>query len=135
MELKDLDFSQWDMSKVTQEEQDRKDNVVQEFTNTKTKAELMEGAIQRGIMMAPCNTIEDLVNSPHLQERGYWEAVEHPELGKSVTYPGAPVKMADAPWRISRRAPLIGEHNQEVFLGELGLSLEQMGILKANGVV
>ena len=135
LELKDVDFSQWDMSKVTQEETDRKDRIIGEFIQTKTKAELMEGAVQRGIMLAPCNTIDDLINSPHLRERGYWEAVEHPELCESITYPGAPIKIPDAPWRISRRAPLIGEHNQEVFEGELGLSPEQMGVLKANGVV
>ncbi len=135
LELKDFNWSQLDMSKKTQETADWIDNQVTEFIKTKTKAELMEGAVQRGIMVAPCNTIEDLVNSPHLSERGYWEAVEHPELGQSITYPGAPIKVPDAPWRISRRTPLIGEHNQEVFVGELGLSLEQMGILKANGVI
>ena len=135
LELKDVDFSQWDMSKVTQEETDRKDRIIGEFIQTKTKAELMEGAVQRGIMLGPCNTIGDLINSPHLHERGYWEAVEHPELGQSIIYPGAPIKIADAPWRISRRAPLIGEHNQEVFEDELGLSSEQMSVLKANGVI
>ncbi|MBM4462473.1 MAG: CoA transferase [Chloroflexi bacterium] len=135
LEFKDFDFSQWDMSKITQDETDRKDRTIGEFIKTKTKAELMEGAVQRGIMLAPCNTIDDLINSPHLHERNYWEAVEHPELGESITYHGAPIKISDAPWRISRRAPLIGEHNREIFESELGLSLEQMGVLKANGVI
>lgn len=135
LELKDVDFSQWDMSKITQEETDRKDRIIGEFIKTKTKAELMEGAVQRGIMLGPCNTIDDLINSPHLRERGYWESVEHHELGESITYTGAPIQIADAPWRISRRAPLIGEHNQEIFEGELGLSSEQVSVLKANGVV
>jgi len=135
MQLKDVDFSQWDMSRVTQEQNDWKDNAVQEFISTKTKAELMEAAVEKNLMIAPCNTIEDLINSPHLRERGFWHIVQHPELSDSITYPGAPVKMEGAPWRVSRPAPLIGEHNQEVFAGELGLTAEQISILRANGVV
>jgi benzylsuccinate CoA-transferase BbsE subunit len=135
MDLKDVDWSQWDMSKVTQEQNDWKDKATQEFIQTKTKAELIENAVQRGIMMAPCNTIEDLCDNAHLNERNFWETVEHPELAESFIYPGAPFKGSDAPWRISRRAPLIGEHNREIFVGELELSLEKMSILKANEVI
>lgn len=135
MELKDVDWTQWDGMSATQKDNDWRDNQVGEFIQTKTKAELMDGAVKRTIMMAPCNNIEDVINSPHLRERGFWETVEHPELGKSLTYPGAPVKMAGEAWKIRRRAPLIGEHNQEVYQGELGLNDEQMGLLKANGVI
>ena len=52
-----------------------------------------------------------------------------------LTYPGAPVKMTETPWKIHRRAPLIGEHNEEVYLKELGLSREELALLKANGVI
>lgn len=135
MELKDVDWTQWDGMSATQKDNDWRDNQVGEFIRTKTKAELMDGAVKRTIMMAPCNNIEDVISSPHLRERGFWETVEHPELGKSLTYPGAPVKMAGEAWKIRRRAPLIGEHNREVYQGELGLNDEQMGLLKANGVI
>jgi crotonobetainyl-CoA:carnitine CoA-transferase CaiB-like acyl-CoA transferase len=43
--------------------------------------------------------------------------------------------MKETPWKIQRRAPLIGEHNEEVYEKELGLSKEQVTILKANGVI
>jgi len=135
LELKKIDWTQWDGMSATQKDNDWRDNQIGEFIQTKTKAEIMEGAVKRGIMMAPCNNIEDVINNPHLRERGFWETVEHPELGKSLTYTGAPVKMEGDAWKIRRRAPLVGEHNQEVFQGELGLSEEQMGLLKANGVI
>ena len=48
---------------------------------------------------------------------GFWKEVEHPELGRSFTYPGEPAIYNGSPWRISRRAPLIGEHNIEIFCG------------------
>lgn len=135
MELKDVDWTQWDMSRLTQKDNDWKDAHVGKFIRTKTKSEIMEAAVKRGIMMAPCNTIADLIESPHLKERGFWETVEHPELGESITYPGAPVRMEGSAWGIRRRAPLIGEHNREVYGDELGLSDEQMAPLKAGGVI
>jgi crotonobetainyl-CoA:carnitine CoA-transferase CaiB-like acyl-CoA transferase len=85
--------------------------------------------------MAPCATFEDVLQNAQLEARGYWEMVEHPEMGETIKYPGAPVKMKDTPWRIQRRAPLIGEHNEEVYDKELGLSKEELAILKANGVI
>jgi len=61
--------------------------------------------------------------------------VEHPELGETITYVGSPYKMTVAPWRISRRAPLIGEHNREIYEGELGLSPKHTRLLKEAGVI
>jgi crotonobetainyl-CoA:carnitine CoA-transferase CaiB-like acyl-CoA transferase len=135
MEFKDSDFSQWDQSTITQEENDQRSAIVGDFLKTKTKAELYEQAVKRGIMLAPCNTIADTIMNAQLEARGFWEKVEHPELGETITYPGAPLKIKETPWRIQRRAPLIGEHNEEVFVEELGFSREEMAVLKASGVV
>ena len=43
--------------------------------------------------------------------------VEHPELGKSFVYAGAPYQLPKSPWAIRRRPPLLGEHNREVYIG------------------
>jgi len=134
-EFKDFDFTKWDTSTMTQEEQDRMYEIVGEFLKTKTKAELYEEAVKRGIMLAPCNNIEDITKNAQLEVRKFWEPIEHPELGKTITYPGAPVKMTETPWRMSRRAPLIGEHNEEVYLKELGLTRERFEALKADNVI
>ncbi|MBL7120296.1 MAG: CoA transferase [Dehalococcoidia bacterium] len=135
MEFKDSDFTQWDASTLTQEESDRRWAVFGDFLKTKTKAELYEESVKRGIMLAPCNTIEDVSKNAQLEARGFWEKVEHPELGETIIYPGAPLKIEETPWRIQRRAPLVGEHNEEVYVEEMGFSKEQMTILKANGAI
>jgi len=136
LEMKDFDFpTMWDAATITQQESDERNSYVAKFLMTKTKAELYEGATKRGILMAPCATFEDVLQNAQLEARGYWEMVEHPELGETIRYPGAPLKMKETPWRIHRRAPLIGEHNEEVYEKELGLSREQVAILKANGVI
>ena len=135
MEFKDVDLSQWDVSTMTQEENDHRLAIIGDFLKTRTKAELYEESVKRGIMLAPCNTIADISDSAQLEARGFWEKVEHPELGETITYPGAPLKIKETPWRIQRRAPLIGEHNQEVYGKGLGLSREQMILLKARDVI
>ncbi len=79
-----------------------------------TKKELYDGAEKWGAMLFPVNTIADLVEDEQLIARKYWSKVEHPELNSSLVYPGAPFVASETPWRISRRAPLIGEHNGEI---------------------
>lgn len=136
LELKDFDFpTMWDASTITQQESDARNASIDKFLLTKTKAELFEAAVEKGLLLAPCNTMEDVLNSPQLKARDFWETVEHPELEDSLKYPGAPVRMEETPWKIQRRAPLIGEHNEEVYEKELGLSKEELAILKANGVI
>jgi crotonobetainyl-CoA:carnitine CoA-transferase CaiB-like acyl-CoA transferase len=67
-----------------------------------------------GVIYAPEEAFED----PHFVERGFQVPVEHPELGRTLRYPGAPYRFEKTPWRISRRAPRLGEHTDEV-LAEL----------------
>ena len=61
--------------------------------------------------------------------------MEHPELGRSFVYPGEAAIYNGSPWRISRRAPLIGEHNQDIFCGELGLSRHELAMLAESCVI
>ena len=90
----------------------------------------------RRIMMVPVQSPKDLLESPQLEALGYFVDVEHPELGMSLKYPGAPCyHISDAPWRISKQPPLIGEHNFEIYEGELGFSREQLATLKQEGAI
>ena len=63
---------------------------------------------------------EALLDDLHLHDRGFWKEVEHPELGRSFVYPGEAAIYNGSPWRISRRAPLIGGHNAKILCEELG---------------
>lgn len=109
--------------------------VWQAFLMTHTKEELFVGAQTRGIVLMPVNTVKDIVEDIGLQARSYFVDVVHPELGQSLTYPGPPYRLSETPWQISRRAPLIGEHNREIYEGELGLSKEEVERLQAGGVL
>jgi crotonobetainyl-CoA:carnitine CoA-transferase CaiB-like acyl-CoA transferase len=76
-----------------------------------------------------------LLDDPHLHDRGFWKEVEHPELGRSFIYPGEAAIYNGSPWRISKRAPLIGEHKTEIFCDELGLSRAELSVLAENRVI
>jgi len=135
LEIKDFDWSTWNAVAVTQEQADRLLNPLAEFLKTKTKAELFAEAVKRSILLAPIQHIGDLVESPQLKEREFWVQVEHPELKDTITYPGFPMKLTGSTYRPQRRAPLIGEHNEEIYRDELGLTRSQLVLLKAQGVI
>ncbi len=78
---------------------------------------------------------EALLEDAHLHDRGFWKEVEHPELARSFVYPGEAAIYSGSPWRISRRAPLIGEHNTEIFCDELGLSRGELCVLAESRVI
>jgi benzylsuccinate CoA-transferase BbsE subunit len=134
--LKQIDWVtfDWDMFK-TQDELDRIEKPIAQFFMNHTKAELYEAAIKKDIILYPLATAGDIVESQQLKARGYWTEVEHPELNTSITYPGAFAKISKTSCGIFRRAPLIGEHNQEIYEGELGVSKEEMLSLKQAGII
>jgi crotonobetainyl-CoA:carnitine CoA-transferase CaiB-like acyl-CoA transferase len=109
--------------------------VVTKFMSSLTADEAMKGGQE--IAEAPWGTVraaEDLFGDEHFASRGFFVQVEHPELGESFTYEGAPAVYSASPWRITRRAPLIGEHNAEVY-GELGLDPAAIAGLQAARVI
>lgn len=67
-----------------------------------------------GIIYSPEEAFEDV----HFKARGFQVGVSHDDLGREITYPGAPYQLPASPWAITRRAPHLGEHNEEV-LGSL----------------
>lgn len=133
--LKGVNWASVDMDKVTQKQIEEWEAVFAKFFMTHTKDELYEGAFKRGGMLFTVNNAKDILESKQLSARKYWTDVEHHELGEKITYPGAPFKSSVTPWKISRRAPLIGEHNEEIYCGELGISKDDLIILKQGNVI
>lgn len=93
---------------------------VDEFTEAVTlpsnKLDLFVEGQRRGIPITPVNTVADLLADPHLQAAKYFNQMDHPAIG-SYTRPGTPFRVNRDWWSIGR-APLLGEHTEEV-LGQL----------------
>jgi len=87
-----------------------------------------------GVEPAPAGlTVQDLLEAPQLRARGFFEEIDHPAAGRLV-YPGPPFRPEAMPWEAAR-APLLGEHNEEIYCEELELSREDLVVLRASGVI
>jgi benzylsuccinate CoA-transferase BbsE subunit len=110
-------------------------DVLSRFFLKHTKTELSEEAQRSHIMLFPVHTAHDLLQHPQLAARDFFRLLEHPELGETLCYPGAPYQLSSTPWQLRRRAPLIGEHNEAIYGGELGLSRAELAVLMAAGAI
>ena len=88
----------------------------------------------RGCPFTATYTPEDVVKSRQLKERGFWIEVDHPETGK-VAYAGAPYNLSKTPWQLKRHAPLLGEHNEQVYCRRLGYSKEDLSRMREAGII
>jgi formyl-CoA transferase len=107
--------------------------IISEWTRKYTKHEVMKNFGEAGV---PCGKVLDsveLLNDPHLRERGMVVTVNHPVRGE-FTMPGCPVRLEDSPVEITA-APLLGQHNGEVYGELLGMTAADLQRLQSAGVV
>jgi crotonobetainyl-CoA:carnitine CoA-transferase CaiB-like acyl-CoA transferase len=133
--LKDLDWLNLDNQEVSQESTDHRIGLLEDFLMTKTKAECLEQAVKRHILLMPVNNSKDILESPQMSYREFFKHIEHSELGETITYPGFPIIMNEMSYDIQRRAPLIGEHNEEIYTNELNISRSELAVLKSCGTI
>lgn len=133
--LHGFDWDSWDIETTTQEIVDRIEEPIARFFMTHTKAELYRGAIERRILLFPVNDARDIVEDEELAGREFWQEVYHPELDTSLKYPGSFVRSSEFSTRIRFRAPLIGEHNIEIYHQELGIPMDKLRFLSNSGVI
>jgi crotonobetainyl-CoA:carnitine CoA-transferase CaiB-like acyl-CoA transferase len=96
------------------------------FAVARSKHELYVQGQAHGLSICPVCTPQDLVSDEQLLARDFFVRVDHPELGASFLYPGAPYRLQRTPWQIIRRAPLVGEHTDEI-RAELAAAREASG--------
>ena len=90
--------------------------------------ELQDAGVPAGVVMNEADAFAD----PHLQARGYWDELTHPEAG-TYTYPGVLWKAQRTPNRLRRAAPRLGEDNEYVYKKVLGYSDDEYRHLEENG--
>ena len=128
------EWEEVDLFKLTQEEIDAREKVIGEFLLKHTKKELQAGAAKYDVRMNTVASMKDLLENGHVRERQYWMEVEHPELETKIIYPGNIHLSELTTSEIRRRAPLIGEHNLEIYR-ELGLSEREIATLGEEGII
>jgi len=119
---------------MAMEHADELDALVQVWLIDHTKEEVFDICREKQITFAPIRDVGEVARDPHFQERGYFVEIDRNETGV-LRYPGAPYKMSEAPWRLERPAPMLGEHNEEIYRGRLGYSTADLTKLQESGVI
>jgi crotonobetainyl-CoA:carnitine CoA-transferase CaiB-like acyl-CoA transferase len=96
---------------------------------------IWRGGQNLGIPWAPIRTPEENLKDEQWQMRATFTEVDHPELGEHFTYIGAPMLPNEVAWREGPRAPLVGEHNEDVFCGQLDLPRAEVARLRERKIV
>lgn len=133
--LENTDFVQMGYGTITPEMLQRMVPPIERFIRSKTKRELFEGAVERRILLFPVSTPEDIVQDPQLAARGYFQTVNHPDLGTPVTFLGPFVEASETPLQWRRFPPKLGEHNPDIYGTELGLQRDDLIALRQTGVI
>jgi len=109
-------------------------NRLRQWAQDKGKEEVFHQAQKCGAPAGAVYSPEELVNSPQLRARGFFALIDHPEAGE-IEYPSAPYRLSKTPWAIHRPAPLLGEHNEEIYVKLLGCTRQDMMKIRETGVV
>ena len=99
-----------------------------------TKEELYEEGQKRRIAVTPINTAGEFVEMEQTKARGLFVDMDHPVVGKYKQFGPVP-RLMETPGNIYRPAPLLGEHNQEIYVGDLGMNSDDLVALQAEGVI
>jgi crotonobetainyl-CoA:carnitine CoA-transferase CaiB-like acyl-CoA transferase len=122
-----------DRIKVVDECPEKADALIQPWLNQHGKEEIYKLCQDNGVPAAPVRTVEDAAKNEHLKVRKYFVEVDHAAAGK-LTYPGVGYKFTESPFSIRRAAPLLGQHNEEIF-SKLGYSKTELAALKKGKVI
>jgi CoA:oxalate CoA-transferase len=113
---------------------DETDAVVTEWTRTLPKMEVFARAKANRVPCAPVRTAPEVMHDPHMHERGMLEDIEHPELGP-ITVPTTPLRLHGSTKPPMAPSPKIGQHNDEIYGGWLGLSAAEIAAVRDEGVI
>ncbi|MFC2073083.1 CaiB/BaiF CoA transferase family protein [Chloroflexota bacterium] len=108
--------------------------VAGEWVAARTVNELVKLCEEARVPCEPLQTIDQLLTDPQVQDRDMVQYIEYPGLGK-IPIAGIPMKLSLTPASIRSHAPQLGEHNEEVYSGLLGISTEKVSKLKQEGII
>ncbi len=113
---------------------DEIDDLISEWTRQHTPHQVMQLLQDVGVPAGAVQTGEDLWRDIHLRQRDYMVTIDHPEPGP-LEHPGMSVRLHDAPGQLRRPAGRLGEDNEMVFRGLLGLTADEFTRLAEAGVI
>jgi CoA:oxalate CoA-transferase len=108
--------------------------VLEEWVSQRTSDEVVKIFRDARVPCGIVNTVDQLLVDPQVKARDMILYADYPGLGK-IPLPGIPIKLSQTPGDVQSPAPMIGEHNKEVYCGLLGMSAEELNQLKLGNVI
>ena len=130
------EWSSWELFNTGRDRalnQDALEMQVEEWLKDYTMQEVYEMARVERLPIVPVTGMDRLFDMEQLKARDYFAELEHPAAGKLI-YPGAPFKLSTRAWAFGRPAPLLGQHNREVF-AEVGVGEDELVRLEKAGAI
>ena len=107
--------------------------LIDSWLKDKRMVDVFHDSEELRLPISPIPNMGQILELAQHRARGYFVDIEHPVAGK-LTYPGPFFRLSETPWQAGR-APLLGEHNEEIYGASLGYSKEQLVRLRATGII
>ena len=114
--------------------QDELDGLIKEWTIKRSHHDVMHTLQAAGIASGPVLSHRELLEDPHLEQRGFFETLTRAEVG-THPYPGVYAKLSKTPGNIQWPSPVLGDHNEYVLGDILGLSKEEIDQLASENII
>ena len=131
--LSEADFGEFGFGQAPDALMEAMDKALSLFFRSKSKRYLAAEALDRRILLFPVNDPADVLEYPQLAARGFFRQAEGPD-GAPMTTLGPWARSSAGAMCVGRRAPRLGEHNEEVY-GSLGLTPADLDGLRGRGVI
>ena len=128
-----IDDPEWSTPEARLSKLDKMFQLIEEWSAQHGKWEVLARLNERGIPCGPILSTKEIIEDSSLADNEMVVRVDHPERGEFRTV-GCPIKLSDSPVQVVR-SPLLGEHNQNVYVHELGVPDAELAELRANGVI
>jgi len=125
--------SEWATPEARLAKLDKMFQLIEEWTIGHSKWEVLAKLNAHNIPCGPILSTKEIIEDTSLADNEIVVKVDHPERGEFTTV-GMPIKLSDSPAEV-RTSPLLGEHNQEIYGKELGVTVTELAELKASGVI
>lgn len=121
-------------AEIRMENPDQVERIVQEWTVTKNAYDIENQLAELGIPCAVVANMSEVVHNPQLLERNMFQTMKYPS-GTRIPVVTSNLNMSKTPGRVFHRAPMLGEHSEEILSKMLGKSAEDIDMLKSNEII
>ena len=127
------DKPEYETPLLREERRDEISAIICSWLKDRNMEDVFHAAQELRMPLTTVPNMSQIMETRQHKERGYFVEIDHPATGP-LKYPGAPFKLGETPWRAGR-APLLGEHNEEVYCSRMGLTRDDLARLGSEAVI